>query len=431
MDDERETEIETILTIFPEEATRDGNAITISLEFAPEDALVVRWIGDSSGAPETNKFSRLPPIILKLELPDGYPDNSPPKASVSTNPDFLPLEIRKKVEQHVEAMWEEMGRYQVVYTFIDYIQEQARTSFETQEMEVDSKLRIDLLAQCAEEERAHFERQYYECGVCLTTKSGKDCYQLRTCGHVFCRDCLQSCYEVHITEGGVWNVQCLATDCTVLTMNGKKIRPNIAPAELLQIPLSRELVQRYADLRRKKKMEADKNLIYCPRSFCQAPARSKKYPVISDISLLTEVDEEEKGGVDVDDEEERLRVCEKCNFAFCKVCKASWHGDYYHCTIRDKGELSKEEEAAEDWIRNNTAVCPTCSVRITKTMGCNHMTCSQCQGHLCYLCGSWLDPSNPYGHYQKQGTTCYHRLFDPEDVLSNNDNILEHDEEDE
>lgn len=37
-------------------------------------------------------------------------------------------------------------------------------------------------------------------------------------------------------------------------------------------------------------------------------------------------------------------------------------------------------------------LCPSCGVCIEKDGGCNHITCSVCQTHWCYLCRSKLDP---------------------------------------
>jgi E3 ubiquitin-protein ligase RNF14 len=43
------------------------------------------------------------------------------------------------------------------------------------------------------------------------------------------------------------------------------------------------------------------------------------------------------------------------------------------------------------------------------------MTCFQCRTHFCYLCSMWLDPMNPYKHFNVEGKPCYHRLWDLEE----------------
>ena len=92
-----------------------------------------------------------------------------------------------------------------------------------------------------------------------------------------------------------------------------------------------------------------------------------------------------------------------------------WHGEFARCFPRDPSELSAEEKASYDYIRQNTSPCPTCNSPTQKTMGCNHMRCFQCSAHFCYLCGSWLDANNPYQHFNKQGSPCFQRLWELEE----------------
>ena len=185
------------------------------------------------------------------------------------------------------------------------------------------------------------------------------------------------------------------------------------------------MVQRYAELKRKKKMELDKDMVYCPRKWCQAPARSDKYPPLSDLSKMTETDDhlpstQHEFGETLtgttepskEQKDDRLRICEKCAFAFCRICKGGWHGTYQVCYKRDAKELSKEDQASYDYIRKNTSQCPVCYASVQKSAGCNHMSCFQCMSHFCYLCSMWLDPNNPYVHFNRERTPCYQRLWD-------------------
>ena len=45
----------------------------------------------------------------------------------------------------------------------------------------------------------------------------------------------------------------------------------------------------------------------------------------------------------------------------------------------------------ERWKRDHTKACPSCGVAIEKSMGCNHMTCSKCKGHFCWICGEGFE----------------------------------------
>ena len=266
-------------------------------------------------------------------------------------------------------------------------------------------------------------------------QKGLVCHRLLLCSHVFCVDCLQSFFNTCITEGDVANVKCMAPNCgnesgpDVEADNNRRRRRRrkdrtLDPSELLQIPLDQETVQRYIMLKRKKKLESDRTTIYCPRQWCQGPARSKKTRSSSHESD-SESDEEEQAPApreyDSNSNEdtlpppqERLAICEDCTFAFCKVCKASWHGEFFSCFPRKQHELTSEELASEEYMTMHTTPCPTCNARCQKTMGCNHMICYKCNTHFCYLCSAWLDQGNPYEHFNTKKSPCYMRLWELE-----------------
>jgi E3 ubiquitin-protein ligase RNF14 len=444
-DDERLIELSSLSAIFAEDLAinpKDPFKACIDLDVCPLQPLHI-WFSlfrnnpnghDSTGKPrraDIVSFSRLPPLHLELTLPDGYPEIEPPQVTLSTNPLWLPMERVRTLEDYASELWEQMGCSQIIFAYIDYLQQQIENGFGLSTgvddaLDVDSSMKIALLDFSSRAEKAYFERQTFDCGVCLEPKKGAICYQMERCKHIFCMECLQEFYGSCITEGDVDKVQCMAPACEVVDGGGRN-RPSIAPSELLRIPLDKKLVQRYADLKRKKKLEADKSTIYCPRSWCQAPARSNKYPKITNLSQLTEADDSfnaadpvaaptepaDKGSSVI---EEKLAICEDdmCGFAFCRVCKASWHGNFVRCGPRDTTELCAEEQASFDYIRLNTSQCPSCYGPSQKSMGCNHMTCFLCRTHYCYLCGSWLDPSNPYRHFNEIRKPCYGRLWDLE-----------------
>lgn len=44
------------------------------------------------------------------------------------------------------------------------------------------------------------------------------------------------------------------------------------------------------------------------------------------------------------------------------------------------------DEATEKWIGSNSRPCPSCSVPIEKSEGCNHMQCAHCRAKFCWAC---------------------------------------------
>ncbi|KAI9375861.1 RWD domain-containing protein [Aspergillus egyptiacus] len=388
---------------------------------------------------DVHVLSHLPPLSLEIELPEGYPSAEPPVFKLSTNPHWLPLWAVSKLVDDGRRLWEEFGRSLVVFSYIDHLQQLAETTFGIDEssggeVRLPRELKVALLDFNSKAEREKFEQETFECGICLEPKKGVNCHRLVLCSHVFCVPCLQDFYNTCILEGDVEGVKCLAPDCgkeqhapggaAGQTKKRRKRDRTLSPSELLQISLDQEIVQRYVFLKRKKKLEADKTTVYCPRQWCQGAARSKRHPKpIDPMADDSEPSDEETEAVPFDplgDEgqlppmADRVAICEDCNYAFCCVCKKGWHGELVRCFPRREAELSAEEKATEEYLRLYTSACPTCDAPCQKRMGCNHMKCFKCDTHFCYLCSAWLEEGNPYRHFNDTESACFNRLWDLE-----------------
>lgn len=466
-DDERAIELSSIAAIFPElvlDVHKPYHA-TLDVLVAPEKPLKIYFQSSESSAPhglptppttdgpgnedsskqtssdplraalnvDVHQLSHLPPLKLDLSLPEGYPQDKPPDVTVRAEPLWLPQETVLKIQARCADLWRDCGQDQVVYTFIDDVQQEAEKAFGLAEnadhkFELPSDLKIVLLDYDLRRKREQFESETFECGICLEPKKGKLCHRMLLCGHVFCVECLQDFYNNCITEGDVDNVKCMDPGCGKNIMKGiapgkqHKIDQTLNPSELLQIPIEQEAVQRYVRLKRKKKLEADKNTIYCPRKWCQGAAKSKNKP--NSENCMNGEDESEaeqeqptrKKKIKPEDipMNERLCICEDCNYAFCSVCKKGWHGELASCNPRRQAELNAEEQASIDYMKRFSTACPTCSAPAQKSMGCNHMICFSCKTHFCYLCSSFLMPDNPYRHFNDLKSQCYMRLWELE-----------------
>ena len=461
--DEREEELSSLSAIYPELLIDPNDQFSASLELAviPTRPLLVRFVPSSSqdtttktfylGSPAGNvayierdvELTHLPPLTLKISLPERYPVGSPPTVKLSTQYRWLPRDTLMQLEEDARKLWDEYGCCQILFAYIDHLQQAAERGFDLDQssdgcLVLPMSMEDRLLTFSSETQQAIFNAGTYDCGICIEPKKGSACYQLKHCGHIFCRQCLQDFYNNAIKEGDVAGVKCLDPDCAkeqrrlVNSNQGRKATRSIPPRELLAMGVEEKMVRRYVELKRKKKLEADKNTIYCPRKWCQGIARRKEYPPIpadlttydADSSSDEDSDpkvEKQKASVNGKDPTEppapvdRLAVCEKCQYAFCRICYTGWHGEFARCYPRDPNELSAEDKASYDWILTHTSPCPTCNSPTQKTMGCNHMKCFQCNTHFCYLCGAWLDGQMPYVHFNTRGTDCYQRLFELEE----------------
>lgn len=463
VEDEAAEELASIQAIFPELIHHQSypRFATLDLEVIPEKPIKITFkptftldsvkslhINEVNGTgaenrPEdasgqqyaTHELSHLPPLHMGIELPQQYPESSSPIVRLTSSPAWLPKPKLKELEAYADTLWEGYGHGQIVFGYIDFLQSQIENGFELDgtDLTLSQTLEAPLLNYERHAKKAKFDSQTFDCGICLYPKKGSACCQIRGCNHVFCIECLQDFYNSAISEGSVETVTCLEPTCG---KKGEKRRPrSLHPTELLAIPISREQVQRYVDLKLKKMLESDKTTIYCPRRWCQAPARSAKYQKFDTTDLENWPNDPDSDDEEADDAnnnehnhntnlstkknsnspDDRLAICSRCTYAFCHVCAKSWHGEFVSCLPRTAENMTEEEKASIDFIRLYTSPCAYCGAPAQKTMGCNHMRCPQCRGHFCYLCSAWLDPDNPYAHFNTKGTPCYMRLWELEE----------------
>ncbi|KAI1805452.1 RWD-domain-containing protein [Daldinia bambusicola] len=453
-DDVREVELSTIAAIYPELQIDENDPYKVSIELPVSLAspVTVLFPAATEGAPmaepvqeqlpavaavDSHALSNLPSLQVHIELPEGYPLEKPPRVDISTSPPWLSGDILRKLETDVVVLWEDIGRDQVIFTYIDNLQQASENIFGLVDnegrLEVGPEHKIAILDYDIKAKQRAFDKETFECGICLDPKKGSVCHKMLDCGHVFCVQCLQDFYNNAIKEGDIASIQCLEPNCVKEREDAvkgsakkKKAKTFINPSELLQIPLEREVVMRYAMLKHKNELESDKNTVYCPRSWCQGAARSKKHKKPEGLEFVEASDEESdaEGGAEddaktKDSDQDLLAICEDCGFAFCARCGQSWHGPFKYCVPKErKDEITEEEQASLEYLKMHTTPCPTCAAPCQKTHGCNHMRCFRCQTHFCYLCSAWLDPSNPYQHFNVQPSGkvngCYMRLWELE-----------------
>ena len=236
---------------------------------------------------------------------------------------------------------------------------------------------------------------------------------MQACSHVFCRACLSDYYSHAISRGEVPLVRCVEPDCVrdrVSASNGSAANNTfwLHPGELLEIGLPPDVVTRYITLRQKQALEADKRTVYCPRKWCAAPARTEAQSDPDTIAAPA-------SALDAINPPPALAICTTCSFAFCHACQRSWHGAYASCPSYT---LQSNELATLAYLAKHTRPCPTCAAPAEKKgEGCNHMVCTRCETHFCFLCSEWLDGRDPYPHWNNVDAEgkgvggCYQKLW--------------------
>ena len=205
-EDERIVELVSLAAIYPELVVNptgsDSFSATIAIQVEPVEPLAIRF-PSADGAPPVRPFtpstttieeitnldfdengvtsapledisrlSHLPALNLRLSLPEGYPAEKPPVFHLESQYSWLPEQKLQELREEGHTLWEELGRDQVVFSYIDHLREAAERGFDVaqaddQVLEISPDLKVSLLDFDLKAKRAKFERETFECGICL------------------------------------------------------------------------------------------------------------------------------------------------------------------------------------------------------------------------------------------------------------------------
>lgn len=201
LDDERSLELSTVAAIYPELVVSTGTekySASLEINVEPIPPLPICFPA-ADGAPpglptppdsleagvrpesdpvekgsiqDIHRLSYLPPLSLRIALPDGYPSEKPPIISLESQCPWLPAEKVQELCTAGRSLWEDMGRDQVVFSYIDHLREAAEKGFHLAQgkgkvLEVSADLKVALLDYDLKAKRAKFEQETFECGICL------------------------------------------------------------------------------------------------------------------------------------------------------------------------------------------------------------------------------------------------------------------------
>ncbi|KAJ1645279.1 hypothetical protein LPJ64_003118 [Coemansia asiatica] len=408
----KSTEMDALMAIYGESeqfeySSNNDNGLISGKLIIEIDSISVQELVNNSTAPN---IEYLPPITMKFTLTALYPLQEPPSITIECS--WLNDFAIEMIKTRLDEIWELEHGICVLHSFIDIL---------THDLHLIKGITVNLQKDAEaivvynrERRLRDFEAQSFDCAICMEEQSGRHCIEL-SCHHVFCRSCLSLYLGILIAEGSIAQLKCPDTQCRRLPE-----QPEIKADEMQQL-LNEEQISRFQRLQEQRKIDSDgSKYAWCPRQGCGL-------------------------GVECDKTIERLCECD-CGYVFCKLCLRTWHGNN-HCeiknakriielyiravrqnqdqTVRAKlegqyGEATLKrmlaeydrESASMDLIRKSTQKCPKCCLRIQKTYGCNHMQCSQCHTHFCYLCGTVVDKTNPMAHFNSARSQCRMRLFD-------------------
>lgn len=202
-------------------------------------------------------------------------------------------------------------------------------------------------------------QETYYCQICLCNCPASDGFQLSSCNHLFCSHCLRSYVDTRLAEAALYGLLCpflpdfhgeggLSAGCATEI-----------PDEEVQRLCGEETL---AQLQRFRAMRQDETYRECPS--CQARVLG--------------------GGPG---RRQRTLTCPQCSLVFCfkhanaHPGQSCWQFEMMHRLTQLKAAVLMATVSRR---------CPSCSMKIIKDGGCNHMTCAFCGADFCWLCGRHL-----------------------------------------
>lgn len=460
--DARAEELTTLQAIYQDSISIDAEQYSgvANVPIVYEDGVTLRLLAGDGSTFRSAVVQHLPPMVLSFSLPDEYPDAAPPKFTLRSL--VVPETAINDLNKKLSLLWDDMCG-QVLFSMIDELHEAAQTPGHLvgsvidcgEDVKYDKIIEFDQNMQISK-----FNEATFTCDICQRDLKGAQCLRFEPCEHTFCNTCLKEFFTSLIEGGDVEKVHCPDFECskTILKAREKWLRLDTIHSEefdfelfklqlmtpaikllLLQLILGdttadRELYQRflslYADHQHAiiAKMFPTR-LVSCPRSKC--PAMIFRENTAS-----------------------RLVICRVCDYAFCNICRKSYHSDSIDCSKSrntkeyagipkdsldlwlEMGKESKErnelrlrygfdlmtkvaneylmDKLFDEMLADETqdfTKCPTCEIVVQRLDGCNKMKCSSCYSNFCNLCGLYLDMDKPYDHFNDPKSTCYGKLF--------------------
>ena len=193
----------------------------------------------------------------------------------------------------------------------------------------------------------HTENQtQLTCGICLCDlDETADIYRLACCGHAYDKSCV-----IQQLKSAEIPLKCVTENCDE-PVAWRDLQNLLSQSERKKLAFS--ALDAY--------VRGNPEIVkYCPTADC-----GMVYRVSGDG---------------------RRHKCGACLAAICTSCHMQYHSGLTCAMFKSERQV---EGCLNEWMKkdpSNRKNCPKCSAPIEKNEGCNHMRCSQCRSHMCWLC---------------------------------------------
>ncbi|EGO29353.1 hypothetical protein SERLADRAFT_456983 [Serpula lacrymans var. lacrymans S7.9] len=167
------------------------------------------------------------------------------------------------------------------------------------------------------------------------------------CGHTWCKNCLSG-YLVAATGNKMFPLTCLGNDATCSQPISLTLAQNVLSASEFDA-LANASYWSYVH-------SHPNEFHHCPTPDCTQVYRSAP--------------------------RDAILQCPSCLMRICPSCHVEYH-DGWTC---EELEAVDDKLFAEWSESHDVKNCPGCKIPIERSQGCNHMTCTRCQTHICWVC---------------------------------------------
>lgn len=361
------------------------------------------------------RVTHLSPLCLHATFPASYPSHNPPVFTLACL--WLSATQLSCLCQQLDRLWEEYRGMPVVYTWVDWLENnlfeylalsdhviltpynpdlEGCDDCDARALPLCSDLHDDLLEMLKYDmkmENIDFNLATHECMVCFDERKGSEFYRLPECGHNICQDCMLNFCQLHVGEGTVQQLSCPEPSCKTT------IPPNI-----VRDILGDESYERWERLLLQRALDTMGDIEWCPRC---------------NNAVVREDD---------------LGHCNICLYDFCTQCKEAWHkgsnckgieemlASLEQSSKQDGDDKATSDEAEGPSLEQKRKAiylslqhmkevckwCPKCRAPIIKNGGCSKVHCIKCGTSMCWVCGKRI---NSYDHFSD--TACPMFVYEP------------------
>jgi hypothetical protein len=148
-------------------------------------------------------------------------------------------------------------------------------------------------------------------------------------------------------------------------------------------PISIPIIQRYLT-----KQRFDHLIDVVFSSHIQSNPQKFKYCTTPDCTQIYQCDTGKQ-----------FHKCPSCFSEICSSCNEEAHEGMTCEERRIQSNPAEQERLTDEWIQsNNIKPCPSCNILTEKAGGCNHITCTKCKKHFCWICMGIFEEGTIYRH---------------------------------